>query len=84
MAIVTPFPTVRKSHPIRHYALYGDRSGVAEVLNGSGYLFRAEGERRATVISSNDPQLTLLGRFHQSCRSAGDARAGSGRVFCEA
>jgi hypothetical protein len=32
MAIVTPFPTVRKPSPIRHYALYGDVNGIARLV----------------------------------------------------
>jgi hypothetical protein len=48
-----------------HYASYvvnGDEVyGTAELLNGSGYLFRAEGERQATLISYRDPELLLLG-----------------------
>jgi hypothetical protein len=35
--------------------------GTAELLNGSGYLFRAEGERQATLVSYKDPALCLLG-----------------------
>ena len=35
--------------------------GTAELLNGSGYLFRADGERKATLVSYKDPELTLLG-----------------------
>ena len=35
--------------------------GTAELLNGSGYLFRAEGERSATLVSYKDPELMLLG-----------------------
>jgi hypothetical protein len=38
-----------------------DVYGTAELLNGSGYLFRAEGERQATLVSYKDPELTLLG-----------------------
>jgi hypothetical protein len=51
MAIVTPFPKPRKPHSIRHYAYLGDVYGTAELLNGSGYLFRAEGERKAILVS---------------------------------
>jgi hypothetical protein len=49
-----------------HYASYlvngaEEVYGTAELLNGSGYLFRAEGERQATLVSYKDPALTLLG-----------------------
>jgi hypothetical protein len=40
---------------------YGDLYGTAELLNGTGYLFREEGERTATVVSYKDPELMLLG-----------------------
>lgn len=39
-----------------------DVIGRAELVNGSGYLFRAEGERKATLVSYNDPHLLLYGR----------------------
>jgi hypothetical protein len=47
--------------PVRHYALYGDVAGIAELVNGSGYLFRAEGERQAVLVSYRDTELVLLG-----------------------
>src|SRR5262245_12418350 len=47
--------SLRKPQRISHYAYYGDLYGTAELLNGSGYLFRAEGERKATLISYKDP-----------------------------
>ena len=46
---------------VTHYAYYGDVYGTAELLSGSGYLFRAEGERTATLVSYKDPELMLLG-----------------------
>ena len=51
----------RTSTPIQHYAYYGDTYGTAELVNGSGYLFRAEGERQATLVSYKDADLLLLG-----------------------
>ena len=39
----------RKPQGITHYAYYGDLYGTAELLNGSGYLFRrgrAQGHAR--------------------------------------
>jgi hypothetical protein len=48
-----------------HYASYlvnGEEVyGTAELLNGSGYLFRKDGERRATLVSYTDPDLMLYG-----------------------
>jgi hypothetical protein len=61
-AIVTDISTYRKPQALTHYAYYGDISGTAELLNGSGYLFRAEGERKATLVSYKAPELVLLGR----------------------
>ena len=51
----------RTTTPIQHYAYLGDVYGTAELLCGSGYLFRAEGVRQATLISDKDPELMLLG-----------------------
>ena len=51
----------RTRSPIQHYAYYGDLYGTAELLNGSGYLFREDGQRHATVVSYKDPELVLLG-----------------------
>jgi hypothetical protein len=36
--------------------------GTAELLNGSGYLFRKDGERQATLVSYKDVDLMLYGR----------------------
>jgi hypothetical protein len=47
--------------PIQHYAYYGDLYGTAELLNGSGYLFREDGQRQATLVSYKDATLMLLG-----------------------
>src|SRR4030095_4445638 len=62
MATITDISTYRKPQAITHYAYYGDTYGTAELLNGSGYLFRAEGERKATLVSYKDAELVLLGR----------------------
>jgi hypothetical protein len=51
----------RNTTPVQHYAYYGDLYGTAELLNGSGYLFREEGQRQATLVSYKDPELLLLG-----------------------
>jgi hypothetical protein len=50
---------------IIHYASYERNNeevyGTAELVNGSGYLFRADGERKATLVSYTDPALFLFG-----------------------
>jgi hypothetical protein len=50
---------------IVHYASYerngSEEYGTAELLNGSGYLFRRDGERQATLVSYTDPNLMLYG-----------------------
>jgi len=51
----------RTIHNVTHYAYFGECYGTAELLNGSGYLFRADGERKATLVSYKDPELMLLG-----------------------
>ena len=51
----------RTQTTIQHHAYYGDLYGTAELLNGSGYLFREEGQRQATLVSYKDPELVLLG-----------------------
>jgi hypothetical protein len=48
-------------HNVTHYAYYGDLYGTAELLCGSGYLFREDGQRTATLVSYKDPELLLLG-----------------------
>ena len=35
--------------------------GTAELLNGSGYLFRKDGERTATLVGYADIRLMLYG-----------------------
>ena len=48
-----------------HYASYlvngAEVYGTAELLNGSGYLFRQDGERTATLVSYKDADLVLNG-----------------------
>jgi hypothetical protein len=54
--------TVARTHTnVTHYAYLGDVYGTAELLNGTGYLFREDGQRKATVVSYKDPELMLLG-----------------------
>ena len=45
-----------------YYAVYGEQEGTAELLNGSGFLFRKDGEHRGALVSSTDPELLLCGR----------------------
>jgi hypothetical protein len=51
--------------PTVHYASLTVKNeeiyGTAELLNGSGYLFRQDGERRATLVSYKDVNLMLYG-----------------------
>jgi len=76
MTKVIEIATARKHH-VTHYAYYGDLYGTAELVNGSGYLFRAEGERKATLVSYRDPELVLLGRCDLAdAQYAADEQAG--------
>ena len=51
----------RTPHNVTHYAYYGDLYGTAELVCGSGYLFRQDGERQATLVGYKDPELMVLG-----------------------
>jgi hypothetical protein len=84
MATVTDLTTYRKQ-PVTHYAYLGDVYGTAELLNGSaGYLFRAEGERKATLVSYKDPELLLLGLVQaaDAQRVADMAAGGYAAIAC--
>jgi len=59
MATVPETAPTRKPQAVTHYAYLGDLYGTAELLGGSGYLFRAEGQRTATLVSYKDPELLL-------------------------
>ena len=62
MATVPETPRARKpQYRCTHYAYLGEVYGTAEFVSGTGYLFRAEGERQATLVSYKDPELMLLG-----------------------
>jgi hypothetical protein len=61
-----------RKHNVTHYAYYGDLYGTAELLNGSGYLFREEGQRKAMVVSYKDPELLLLGHVDGSVHMTQD------------
>jgi len=77
MATVTDISTYRKPQAVTHYAYYGDIYGTAELLNGSGYLFREEGQRKATLVSYKDSELLLLGRCDLAdAQYAADEQAG--------
>ena len=56
----------RTSTSIKHYATYRvageDIYGTAELVSGTGYLFRREGEQHALLVSYKDPELLLHGR----------------------
>ena len=82
MSTVHDISNYRKA--ITHYAYLGDTYGTAELLNGSGYLFRSEGERKATVVSYRDPELVLLGRCDivDAQRAADDATGGLAALVC--
>ena len=84
MASVIDIRTYRKPQAITHYAYYGELYGTAELLSGSGYLFRHEGERKARLISYKDPALTLLGRcdLADTQRQADEAAGGFAAIVC--
>jgi hypothetical protein len=54
------------------------------LLNGSGYLVRADGERQARLVSYKDPELTLLGRcdLADAQRAADEAAGGLAALVC--
>jgi hypothetical protein len=66
MATVTDLTTYRKPQGVTHYAYYGELYGTAELLCGSGYLFREDGQRQAVVVGYKDPELVLLGQVELS------------------
>jgi hypothetical protein len=83
-ATVTNFNAYRKPQNVTHYAYYDDVYGTAELLNGSGYLFRAEGARKAILVSYKDPALVLLGRcdLADTQRATDDAAGGLAALVC--
>src|SRR5215218_6161152 len=66
-ALPQTHPLGGKGNPMKtvHYAslTVNDEEvyGTAELLNGSGYLFRKDGERQATLVSYKDVTLMLFG-----------------------
>jgi hypothetical protein len=71
-----------------HYASYlvnnTEVYGTAELLNGSGYLFRKDGARQATVVSYKDPDLMLFGLCQMADDQyiADELRGGFAGVAC--
>jgi hypothetical protein len=58
-------------------------NGTAELLNGSGYLFRQDGERQATLVSYKDPNLVLFGLVDMAeSQHAVDRTAGGAAAIC--
>jgi hypothetical protein len=84
MASVIDLTPYRKSQAITHYAYLGDVYGTAELLNGSGYLFRKDGERKATLVSYKDPALVLLGQVDlaDTQYAADEAAGGLAALVC--
>jgi hypothetical protein len=84
MASVIDLSTYRKPQHITHYAYYGELYGTAELVNGSGYLFRQDGERKATLVSYKNPELTLLGRcdLADAQRAEDEAAGGLAALVC--
>jgi hypothetical protein len=72
-------PLHNKRQPVIHYAYYGDDYGQAQLVNGTGYLFRKEGERKAKLVAYMDPELLLLGRVDLATlqREADEATGGA-------
>ena len=72
-----------------HYAsltVNGDEIyGTAELLNGSGYLFRKDGERQAILVSYKDINLMLYGRCGLADAQYIDdeLHGGAARIACE-
>jgi hypothetical protein len=58
---------------------------ITELLNGSGYLFRAEGEHKATLVRYPYASLVLLGRgdLADAQRSAADAAGRLAALVCD-
>jgi hypothetical protein len=85
MATVTSYPTARKASHVTHYAYLEDVYSTAELLNGSGYLFRAEGERKTTLVSYRAPRLVLLGHcdLADAQRADDDAVGGLAALVCD-
>jgi hypothetical protein len=69
--------------PLTRYAYLGDDYGTAEFVNSSGYLFRQDGQRKATLVSYKDPRLLLLGHVFADAQLAADlAKEGYAGIAC--
>jgi len=83
MQKVMDFQPTRKPQGITHYAYYGDLYGTAELLNGSGYLFRQDGQRTAKLVSYKDADLMLLGLVDVAdCQHDVDLALGGAAAIC--
>jgi hypothetical protein len=84
MATVTELTRYRKPQGVTHYATYGDLYGTADLLGGTGYLFREDSQRKATVVSYKDPELVLLGRVDlaDAKRAEEEAAGGLAALVC--
>lgn len=84
MQTVPETTTSRKPQGVSHYAYLGDLYGTGELLTGTGYLFRAEGARQATLVSYKDPELTLLGQVDlaDAQRTADEQAGGLAALVC--
>jgi len=73
---------------IVRYASYtmGDQEvyGTAQLVNGSGYLFRKDGERQAVLVSYTDVGLMLYGVVDLVAASQAEdaARGGAAMIAC--
>jgi hypothetical protein len=58
--------------------------GTAELVTGSGYLFRKDGERQAVLVSYKDVNLMLFGRCDLATSQYIDdeIRGGAAAVAC--
>jgi hypothetical protein len=57
LGVVVARVAIEHQRPKALQAVYG----TAELLNGSGWLFRRDGERKAVLVSYKDPNLVLYG-----------------------
>ena len=69
---------------ITYYAHYHTTEGTAELVCGTGYLFRRTGEHKARLVHYTDPALTLLGRcdLAEAQRTQDQARGGFAAMVC--
>jgi hypothetical protein len=69
---------------IQHFAIYPiageDAYGIATLINGSGYFFVPEGQRKGILIDYRNSDLQLMGRC--DLVAAADAADGDRVVRC--